>query len=226
MGINKKVELSLYDALVNQDVNIKETIKKTNHITLDLCPSNISLAGAEVELVPLMSRETRLKQQLETLKDEYDYMLIDCPPSLGLITINALTAADSILIPIQCEFFALEGVEQLIRTIGIVKRNLNSKLQIEGAVLTMYSAVTNLSNNVVKDVQKNFGDKVFKTIIPRNVKIGEAPSYGMAITEYDEKSAGSIAYQKLGEELIERNSKQYTKEGEDKWLKIQDLEKD
>lgn len=207
MGINKKVELSLYDALVNQDVNIKETIKKTNHITLDLCPSNISLAGAEVELVPLMSRETRLKQQLETLKDEYDYMLIDCPPSLGLITINALTAADSILIPIQCEFFALEGVEQLIRTIGIVKRNLNSKLQIEGAVLTMYSAVTNLSNNVVKDVQKNFGDKVFKTIIPRNVKIGEAPSYGMAITEYDEKSAGSIAYQKLGEELIERNSK-------------------
>ncbi len=160
-----------------------------------------------MELVPLMSRETRLKQQLETLKDEYDYMLIDCPPSLGLITINALTAADSILIPIQCEFFALEGVEQLIRTIGIVKRNLNSKLQIEGAVLTMYSAVTNLSNNVVKDVQKNFGDKVFKTIIPRNVKIGEAPSYGMAITEYDEKSAGSIAYQKLGEELIERNSK-------------------
>ena len=201
LGVTKKVEKSLYDALIDDDVDIKDTLKKTAIPTLDLCPSNINLAGAEVELVSMMSREQRLKNQLDKVQDDYDYIFIDCPPSLGLITLNALTAANSVLIPIQCEYFALEGLSQLTNTINLVKKHL----KVEGAVLTMYHSVTNLSNSVVKEVQNYFKDNVFKTVIPRNVKVSEAPSFGMSIIEYDPKSSGAGAYVKLGDEILERN---------------------
>ena len=153
----------------------------------------------------MMSREQRLKNQLDKVQDDYDYIFIDCPPSLGLITLNALTAANSVLIPIQCEYFALEGLSQLTNTINLVKKHLNKDLKVEGAVLTMYHSVTNLSNSVVKEVQNYFKDNVFKTVIPRNVKVSEAPSFGMSIIEYDPKSAGAGAYVKLGEEIIAKN---------------------
>ena len=201
LGVTKKVDKSLYDALIDDDVDIKDTLKKTAIPTLELCPSNINLAGAEVELVSMMSREQRLKNQLDKVQDDYDYIFIDCPPSLGLITLNALTAANSVLIPIQCEYFALEGLSQLTNTINLVKKHL----KVEGAVLTMYHSVTNLSNSVVKEVQNYFKDNVFKTVIPRNVKVSEAPSFGMSIIEYDPKSAGAGAYVKLGEEIIAKN---------------------
>lgn len=206
LGIDKKLEYSLYDALIDDNVEIKDVLKKTNMISLDLCPSNINLAGAEVDLVSLISREHRMKGEIDSIREKYDYILIDCPPSLGLITLNALTAADSVLIPIQCEYFALEGVTQLLNTINLVKKRLNTGLEIEGAVMTMYDARTNLSNSVVKEVQEYFKENVFKTVVPRNVKVSEAPSYGMPIIEYDEKSAGAIAYTKLAEEIIEKHS--------------------
>ena len=155
----------------------------------------------------MMSREQRLKNQLDKVQDDYDYIFIDCPPSLGLITLNALTAANSVLIPIQCEYFALEGLSQLTNTINLVKKHLNKDLKVEGAVLTMYHSVTNLSNSVVKEVQNYFKDNVFKTVIPRNVKVSEAPSFGMSIIEYDPKSSGAGAYVKLGDEILERNKR-------------------
>lgn len=206
LGINKKLETSLYDVLIDEDTKIKDTLKKTDIYNLEICPSNINLAGAEVELVSLMSREQRLRNQLDTIRDEYDYILIDCPPSLGLITLNALTAADSVLIPIQCEYFALEGLAQLSNTINLVKKHLNRKLELEGAVLTMYDSRTNLSNSVVNEVKEYFKGNVFKTAIPRNVKLSEAPSYGMPINTYDAKSSGAQAYYKLADELVERQN--------------------
>lgn len=207
LGINKKLEKSLYDVLIDDSVEIEDTLKKTSVVGLDVCPSNINLAGAEVELVSLMSREQRLKNQLDLVRDKYDYIFIDCPPSLGLITLNALTAADTVLIPIQCEYFALEGLSQLSNTINLVKRHLNKSLEIEGAVLTMYDSRTKLSNEVVKEVREYFKENVFKTVIPRNVKVSEAPSYGMSIIEYAEKSVGAQSYIKLGEEIIEKQKK-------------------
>ena len=180
LGITKELELSVYDILVG-DTAFDETIQETTIKNLSVCPSNISLAGAEVELVSMMSREQRLKTKLDVIKDRYDYILIDCPPSLGLITLNAFTASDSVLIPVQCEYFALEGLGQLLNTVNLVKKHLNKNLEIEGALLTMYDARTNLSNQVVKEVKKYFEDKVYKTVIPRNVRLSEAPSYGMPI---------------------------------------------
>lgn len=206
LGINKKLETSLYDVLIDEDTKIKDTLKKTDIYNLEICPSNINLAGAEVELVSLMSREQRLRNQLDTIRDEYDYILIDCPPSLGLITLNALTAADSVLIPIQCEYFALEGLAQLSNTINLVKKHLNRKLELEGAILTMYDSRTNLSNSVVNEVKEYFKGNVFKTAIPRNVKLSEAPSFGMPINTYDAKSSGAQAYYKLADELVERQN--------------------
>ncbi|MCI8482692.1 MAG: ParA family protein, partial [Clostridia bacterium] len=178
VGVQQKTEKSIYQLLV-EEVTIEETLIQTNINQLKVCPSNINLAGAEVELVSMISREQRLKEKLEGIKNEQDYIIIDCPPSLGLITLNAFTAADSVLIPIQCEYYALEGLGQLINTINLVKKHLNRDLEIEGALLTMYDARTNLSNQVVTEVEKYFGDKVYKTVIPRNVKLSEAPSYGM-----------------------------------------------
>ena len=204
VGAEKDVEFSTYDILVN-DTEIIDAVEKTIIKNLLVCPSNINLAGAEVELVSMISREQRLKEKLEEVRDEFDYIFIDCPPSLGLITLNAFTASDSVLIPIQCEYYALEGLGQLINTVNLVKKHLNKSLDIEGALLTMYSPRTNLSNQVVQEVNRYFKDKVYKTVIPRNVRLSEAPSYGMPITEYDSKSKGAKAYQKLAKEFLKIN---------------------
>lgn len=204
LGVDKEVEESVYDILVN-DTEVQEVVKKTNIKNLDICPSNINLAGAEVELVSMMSREYRLKEKLDIIKNEYDYIIIDCPPSLGLITLNAFTASDSVLIPVQCEYYALEGLGQLINTINLVKKHLNKNIEIEGALLTMYDIRTNLSNQVVKEVKKYFNDKVYKNVIPRNVKLSEAPSYGMPITIYDPRSKGAKSYEKFAKEFLKDN---------------------
>ena len=206
LGITKELELSVYDVLVG-DTEMIETLQESNIKNLTVCPSNISLAGAEVELVSMMSREQRLKTKLDEIKDNYDYIFIDCPPSLGLITLNAFTASDSVLIPVQCEYFALEGLGQLLNTVNLVKKHLNKNLEIEGALLTMYDARTNLSNQVVKEVKKYFENKVYKTVIPRNVRLSEAPSYGMPISLYDPKSKGAKAYEKFTKEIIKNNEK-------------------
>ena len=187
------------------DTEIKDVVIKTNIKNLYVCPSNINLAGAEVELVSVMSRDYRLKEKLDEVKDEYDYIIIDCPPSLGLITLNAFTASDSVLIPVQCEYYALEGLGQLINTINLVKKHLNKNIDIEGALLTMYDARTNLSNQVVKEVKKYFNDKVYKNVIPRNVKLSEAPSYGMPISIYDPRSKGAKSYEKFVKEFMKNN---------------------
>ena len=205
LGVDKDVELSVYDILVG-DTTFEETVQETAIKNLKVCPSNISLAGAEVELVSKMSREQRLKAKLDLVKDQYDYILIDCPPSLGLITLNAFTASDSVLIPVQCEYFALEGLGQLLNTVNLVKKHLNKNLEIEGALLTMYDARTNLSNQVVKEVKKYFEEKVYKTVIPRNVRLSEAPSYGMPISLYDPRSKGAKAYEKFAKELLKNNA--------------------
>lgn len=216
LGLEKITDNSLYDVLIN-DVNIEDTLKKSCVKNLKVCPSNMNLAGAEVELVSQMSRERRLKEKVDEIKENYDYILIDCPPSLGLITLNAFTSSDSVLIPVQCEYFALEGLGQLLNTISLVKKHLNKNLEIEGAVLTMYDIRTNLSNQVVKEVKRYFEDKVYKTVIPRNIKLSEAPSYGLPITLYDAKSKGARAYEKLAKEIIlseERRKKEENKEEE------------
>lgn len=206
VGVDRAdIELSIYDVLIN-DTEMQNVVKKTNIKNLDICPSNINLAGAEVELVSMMSREHRLKEKLDAVKDEYDFIIIDCPPSLGLITLNAFTASDSVLIPVQCEYYALEGLGQLLNTINLVKKHLNKDIEIEGALLTMYDIRTNLSNQVVKEVKKYFNEKVYKNVIPRNVKLSEAPSYGMPIITYDPKSKGAKAYDKLAKEFIKRAS--------------------
>lgn len=204
VGVDKEVEESVYDILIG-DTEIKDIVIKTNIKNLYVCPSNINLAGAEVELVSVMSREYRLKEKLDEVKDEYDYIIIDCPPSLGLITLNAFTASDSVLIPVQCEYYALEGLGQLINTINLVKKHLNKNIDIEGALLTMYDARTNLSNQVVKEVKKYFNDKVYKNVIPRNVKLSEAPSYGMPISIYDPRSKGAKSYEKFVKEFMKNN---------------------
>ena len=205
LGITKELEFSVYDILVG-DTTFEETIQDTAIKNLKICPSNISLAGAEVELVSMMSREQRLKVKLDEVKDQFDYILIDCPPSLGLVTLNAFTASDSVLIPVQCEYFALEGLGQLLNTVNLVKKHLNKNLEIEGALLTMYDARTNLSNQVVKEVKKYFENKVYKTVIPRNVRLSEAPSYGMPISLYDARSKGAKAYDKLTKEFLKNNT--------------------
>ena len=207
VGVDKECETSIYDVLVNE-VEVDKVMQDTSIKNLKVCPSNINLAGAEVELVSMVSREQRLKEQLEKIKDEFDYILIDCPPSLGLITLNAFTSSDSVLIPVQCEYFALEGLGQLINTINLVKKHLNKNLAIEGAVLTMYDIRTNLANQVVKEVKKYFENKVYKTVIPRNVKLSEAPSYGMPIVTYDPRSKGAKAYEKLTKEFLKINEEE------------------
>ena len=213
LGLEKEVEYSLYDVLIN-DVDIKETLQDSCMKTLKVCPSNMDLAGAEVELVSQMSREQRLKEKVDAIKDEFDYIIIDCPPSLGLITLNAFTASNSVLIPVQCEYYALEGLGQLLNTINLVKKHLNKGLEIEGAVLTMYDMRTNLSNQVVKEVKRYFEDRVYKTVIPRNIKLSEAPSFGMPITLYDAKSKGARAYEKLAREVLENDKKRKNSEEE------------
>ena len=204
LGIAKRgLEDTVYNLLVEKDYDIKDAVKKTGVKNLDLIPASVDLAGAEVELVQIEGRETALKDSLDLIKDDYDYIFIDCPPSLGLLTINSLAAVDSVLIPIQCEFYALEGVSQLVSTIDLVKKSLNPKLEIQGVILSMFDGRTNLSAQVVQEVKKYFGDKVYSTVIPRNVRLAEAPSYGLPITAYDPKSKGAEAYMEFAEEFLE-----------------------
>lgn len=202
-GFDKtKIKQSIYDLLVN-DIPIEGIILKTELENLMLLPATIQLAGAEIELVSIMSRETKLKRVLDAIKYDYDYIIIDCPPSLGLLTINSLTAANSVLVPIQCEFYALEGLSQLMNTITLVQKNLNPTLSLEGVVLTMFDARTNLSIQVVDEVKNHFRHKVYQTIIPRNVRLSEAPSHGQPVILYDPKSKGAQVYFDLAREVID-----------------------
>ena len=202
VGINKNtIERSVYDVLLNR-CSVKEVLQKTQIINLDVIPCNINLTGAEIELVGALSRETRLKKNLSAVKEEYDFIFIDSPPSLGLLTLNAFVASDSILIPIQCEFYALEGVSQLINTINLIRDSLNPDLAIEGVLLTMADFRTNLTMEVVSEIKNYFKDKVYKTIIPRNIKLSEAPSFGKPVILYDKASIGSKKYEEFALEFI------------------------
>lgn len=202
VGVNKAdVSHCIYNVLVD-DLEAEDVIISTGVNNLDLIPATIQLAGAEIELVPVISREIRLKRALESIKDSYDYIIIDCPPSLGLLTLNALTASDTIIIPVQCEYYALEGLSQLLNTIRLVQKHLNKSLMIEGVLLTMLDARTNLGLQVIEEVKKYFQDKVYQTIIPRNVRLGEAPSHGQPIITYDPKSKGAEVYLELAKEVM------------------------
>ena len=203
LGFDKNsLSLSIYDVLINK-TPIIETITLTNHLCLELVPASPVLAGAEVELVGLLAREHLLRKAMAPAVRGYDYILIDCPPSLGLLTINALTAAtDGIIIPVQCEYLALEGLTQLAHTVRLVRDNLNPRLRIRGLLMTMYDTRTNLSRQVVQEVRRHFPDRVFDTIIPRNVRLSEAPSHGETILSYDPKSPGGLTYRDLAQELI------------------------
>lgn len=202
IGIDKgDVEHCIYNILV-EDINPKDAIVKTIVEGLHIIPSTIQLAGAEIELVPTISREVRLRRALESVEQDYDFIIIDCPPSLGLLTINSLTAASSVLIPVQCEYYALEGLSQLLNTVRLVQKHLNTDLEIEGVLLTMLDARTNLGIQVIDEVKKYFREKVFQTIIPRNVRLSEAPSHGQPIITYDPKSRGAEVYIDLAKEVM------------------------
>ena len=203
LGVGNQ-KLTIYDLLINNK-NINSAIQKTEIDFLEIIPSNSQLAGAEIELVSMFTRETILKQIIQNVVGKYKYIIIDCPPSLGLLTINALTASDSIIIPIQCEYYALDGLSQLLNTIRLVQKNLNSKLTIEGILITMFDSRLNLSQQVLKEVKDYFGDKVYKTLINRNVKLGEAPSHGKPIILYDASSTGSQNYMNLVSEILQYN---------------------
>ena len=207
LGVDKNnVENTLYELLLGE-AETKDTIVKDVVENVDLIPSNVNLSGAEIELIGVDEKEYILKKIIDKVRRKYDYIIIDCPPSLNMLTINALTAANSVLVPIQCEYYALEGLSQLIHTIDLVKDRLNKKLVMEGGVFTMYDARTNLSLQVVENVKDNLQQNIYKTIIPRNVRLAEAPSYGQPITLYDTKSAGAEAYRLLAEEVINREDK-------------------
>ena len=204
LGLDKNaIEHSVYDVFINE-YGIDEVVQRTMLDTLWLVPSNIQLAGAEVELVTMMAREQVLKNALRPARDAYDYIFIDCPPSLGLLTLNALNAADTLLVPIQCEFYALEGLSQLMRTGRLVRKKLNPAVDVEGVVLTMFDSRTNLSVQVVEEVRKFFRNKVYQTIIPRSVRLSEAPSFGLPVIRYAPKSSGAAAYTALANELLQR----------------------
>lgn len=204
LGVDKNnVENTLYELLLGE-AEAKDTIVKDVVENVDLIPSNVNLSGAEIELIGVDEKEYIMKKIIDKVRRKYDYIIMDCPPSLNMLTINALTAANSVLVPIQCEYYALEGLSQLIHTIELVKERLNKKLVMEGVVFTMYDARTNLSLQVVENVKDNLQQNIYKTIIPRNVRLAEAPSYGQPITLYDTRSAGAEAYRLLAEEVINR----------------------
>lgn len=204
-GLSRSVTFckSLYDVLLN-DTSPEEAVVKTAIRKLHLLPASIDLAGAEIEIAPLAERESLLKRKIEPLREQYDYIIIDCPPSLGLMTLNALVASDSIIIPIQAEFYALEGLSQLVKTVQVVSRRMNPRLHILGILLTMFDGRTNLSLQVAEEVKKYFGSKVFRTVIPRTVKLSEAPSFGEPVLTYAPKSKGAEAYKKLSREVLKR----------------------
>lgn len=202
LGISKRgLENTMYEVLITDSYDPKNAVRHTVLEGLDIIPASVELAGAEVEMVQLEGREKRLKRALDTIRDGYDYIFIDCPPSLGLLTINSLTAVDSVLIPIQCEFYALEGVSQLMSTIELVRKSMNKNLEIQGVILSMFDGRTNLSIQVVEEVKRYFKQKVYTTVIPRNVRLAEAPSYGLPIMEYDPRSNGARAYMEFAEEF-------------------------
>lgn len=202
IGLKKnEIKFCIYDVLINE-TPIEQVILTTQIPNLQIAPATIRLAGAEAELVGMIARDQRLKKSIDPIKKNYDYILIDCPPSLGNLTINALAASDSIIVPIQCEYYALEGLSQLIKTVQLVQKYSNPNLQIEGVVLTMFDKRTNLSNQVTEDVRRYFNEKVYRTIIPRNIQLSEAPSFGLPITLYDEKSKGAESYNSLAKEVI------------------------
>jgi chromosome partitioning protein len=204
LGIEKEKSFSMYDVIINKE-EIKSIIKETMVKNLKICPGSINLAGGELELVEVKDREEQLKTRIESIRNDFDYIFIDCPPALGLLTLNALAAADSIIMPIQCEFYALEGLSQLMNTIDLVQQSLNPDLKIEGVVLTMFDSRTKLSTEVAQEVEKHFGDLVYESIIPRNVRLSEAPSYGLPIIKYDSFSKGSRSYVKLAKEFLKKN---------------------
>lgn len=207
LGVDKKsVNTSTYECLLNH-VDLKEVISPTKIKNLYLAPSSIRLTGAEIELVSELGRENKLKQAIETIKEEYPYIFIDTPPSLGLLTLNALTAADRLIIPLQCEYYSLEGISQLLNTINLVKENLNPHLEIEGVILTMADFRTRLADEVINEVKNYFGDKVYNIIIPRSIKMAEAPGYGKPIFMYDPKSKGALKYKELAENFLRHNQK-------------------
>ncbi len=205
LGVNRGAfEKSMYEVLVDREPLQSAVISSVHFKDLDLVPSDVALVGAEVELVQQPEREVLLRNALQPVRENYDYILIDCPPSLGLLTLNTLAAADSVLIPIQCEFYALQGLTQLLNTVRLVQQNLNPRLQIEGVLLTMYDQRLNLARQVEEEAVEYFGEKVYSTVIPRNVRLSEAPSFGQPVILYDILSAGAVSYMKLAEELIER----------------------
>lgn len=209
LGIDKNnTENTVYELMLGE-ASIDDCIYKSVMDDLDVIPSNVNLAGAEIDLIDIDDREYILKKIVNSLKEKYDFILLDCPPSLSMLTVNAMTVANTVLVPIQCEYYALEGLSQLIRTINLVKQKLNPELEIEGVVFTMYDARTNLSLQVVENVKANLKQTVYKTIIPRNIRLAEAPSHGLPINLYDPKSAGAESYRLLAEEVIHR--------GEDEW---------
>ncbi len=204
LGLEKeKIENTVYELMIGQ-CTIRESLSKTNIDNLSLIASDINLAGAEIELIGINEKEYILKNEVDYIRDDYDYIIIDCPPSLNMLTINAMTTANTVLVPIQCEYYALEGLSQLVHTINLVQERLNPDLEMEGVVFTMYDARTNLSLQVVDNVKKNLSTNIYKTIIPRNIRLAEAPSYGMPINMYDSKSAGAESYRLLAKEVIER----------------------
>ena len=204
LGVDKdSVEKSIYELIIGE-VDIKDVINKEVLENLDIIPTSIDLSAAEIELIGVDDKEYILRNAIDQVKDQYDFVIIDCPPSLSMLTINAMTTADSVIVPIQCEYYALEGLSQLIHTVELVKDRLNSKLEIEGVVFTMYDAITNLSLQVVENVKDNLQQNIYKTIIPRNIRLAEAPSYGLPINKYDPKSTGAESYMRLADEVIER----------------------
>ena len=207
MGLEKnRLSKTVYEMFL-QGASLQDVLQPTCADGVTIAPANQNLSGAEIELVGIERREYILKEQLSLIASQYDFVLIDCPPSLNLITINALTAADTVLVPIQCEYFAMEGLEQLLHTVNLVKQRLNPALELEGVVFTMFDARTNLSLQVVEEVKKSLGPSVYRTIIPRNVRLGEAPSHGLPITQYDSRSKGAESYRLLAEEVIEKEWK-------------------
>lgn len=201
----KNIKTSFYECIVNQDVHAKDIVLTTDIPYLDLLPSNINMVGAEIEMVELPNRERQMRIALDEVKDDYEFVIIDCSPSLGLVTLNALTAADSVIVPVQCEYFALEGLGKLLNTINIVQKRLNPDLEIEGIVLTMYDSRLRLANQVVEDVRLHFKDLVFETIISRNTRLSEAPSFGLPALLFDANSKGSINYMNMAKEVLQNN---------------------
>lgn len=225
LGVDKSsLENTIYEMFI-RECTVEDCLIKTEIENLSILPSSVNLAGAEIELIGVEDREYILQKEIDKIKDQYDFILIDCPPSLNTLTVNALTTANTVLVPIQCEFYALEGLSQLIHTINLVKQRLNSDLELEGVVFTMFDARTNLSLQVVENVKQNLHQNIYKTIIPRNVRLAEAPSHGLPINLYDPKSAGADGYRQLAREVIENDERETIEQNSPKEVKYRSKKK-